>query len=84
MSIDDPLRRITNQAFFNKLHVMSDDHIDARPGEPFNILFDPGVQQLATTRQRAVETGNQTGNVAGLNNDHLVGDEGLEPPTSTV
>ena len=84
MSIDDSLRRIANQAFFEKLYVQDDDYIDGQPGEPFNILFDPEVQQLATTRQRAVETGNQTGQVAGLNNDHLVGDVGIEPTTPSV
>lgn len=84
MSIDDSLRRIANQAFFDKLYVQDDDHIDGQPGEPFNILFDPEVQQLTATRQRGAETGNQTGQVAGLNNHHLVGPEGLEPPTSSV
>lgn len=84
MSIDDSLRRIANQAFFDKLYVQTDDQIDGKPGEPFNIFFDPDVQQLATTRQRAVETGTQTGQVVGLNNDVLVGPAGIEPTTSTV
>ncbi|MCH4161081.1 MAG: recombinase family protein, partial [Bifidobacterium sp.] len=78
MSIDDSLRRVANQAFFEKLYVMPGNHIDAQPGEPFNILFDPEVQQLAVTRRRAVESGHRTDKVVGLNNDHLVGDEGLE------
>ena len=81
MSIDDPLRRIANQAFFDKLYVQTDDQINGQPGEPFNIFFDPDVQQLATTRQRAVETGTQTGQVVGLNNDQLVGADGLKPNT---
>ena len=72
MSIDDSLRRIANQAFFDKLYVQPDDQIDGHPGEPFNIFFDPDVQQLATTRQRAVETGTQTDFVGGLNIEHLV------------
>lgn len=84
MSIDDSLRRIANQAFFDKLYVQDDDHIDAQPGEPFSILFDPDVQQLATTRQRAVETGNQTGQVVGLNNDHLVELMVIETTTSSM
>lgn len=79
-NIDDSLRRITNQAFFDTLHVQTDGH----PDEPFNIFFDPDVQQLATTRQRAVETGAQTGQVVGLNNDHLVDPAGLEPTTDAV
>ncbi len=84
MSIDDSLRRIANQAFFDKLYVQTNDQIDSRPGEPFNIFFDPDVQQLATTRQRAAETGNQTGNVVGLNNDQLVEHRGFEPLTSSM
>ncbi len=46
----------------------------------FDIFFDPDVQQLATTRQRAVETGTQTGQVVNLNNDQLVGPKGLACP----
>lgn len=79
MSIDDSLRRIANQAFFDKLYVQDDDHIDGQPGEPFNILFDPEVQQLTATRQRGAETGNQTGQVAGLNNDHWWAQRGSNP-----
>lgn len=84
MSIDDSLRRIANQAFFDKLYVQDDNHIDGQPGEPFNILFDPDVQQLAIKRQRAVETGTQTDFVGGLNNEHLVDPTGLEPMTHAV
>ena len=63
----------------------SDDTVDGQPGEPLNILFDPDVQRAALARQRATtESGPQTGNVVGLNNDDLVGPKGLEPLTSTV
>ena len=81
---DDSLRRIANQAFFDKLYVQTDDQIDGKPDEPFNIFFNPDVQQLATTRQRAVETGTQTGQVVGLNNDQLVELGGFEPPTFSL
>ena len=82
MSIDDSLRRLANQAFFDKLIVMPDDTVDGQPGEPFNILFDPDVQRVALAQQRAMtESGPQTGNVVGLNNDLLVEPGGLEPPT---
>ncbi len=85
MSIDDSLRRLANQAFFDKLIVRPDDTVDGQPGEPFNILFNPDIQRTALARQRATaESGPQTGNVAGLNNDDLVGAEGLEPPTSCL
>ena len=67
------------------LVVMPDDTVDGQPGEPFNILFNPDIQRTALARQRATaESGPQTGNIAGLNNDDLVGAEGLEPPTSCL
>ncbi len=78
MSIDDSLRRLANQAFFDKLTVTDADTIDGQPGEPFNILFDPDVQRIAVERQHQnTESGRQTGNVVGLNNDHLVELRGL-------
>lgn len=53
MSLDDSLRRIVNQAFFDKLYVQEDDHIEGQLGDPFNILTDPEIQQLAlATRVR--------------------------------
>ena len=62
-----------------------DDTVDAQPGEPFNILFNPDVQRAALARQQATtESGPQTGNVVGLNNDDLVGPAGLEPTTFPV
>ncbi len=73
LSLDGSLRRITNQAFFEKLYIQPGDVIDGRPGEPFTIFFDQDVQRLAVERQRAVDSGNQTGQVDGLNIDHLVG-----------
>ncbi len=81
ISIDDSLRRLANQAFFDKLIVTGEDTIDGQPGEPFNILFDPGVQRIALDRQRQAESGRQPGNVVGLNNDDLVEPRGLEPLT---
>ena len=85
MSIDDSLRRLANQAFFDKLVVMPDDTVDGEAGEPFNILFDSDVQGLAVTRHHAMtKSGPQTGNVVGLNNDVLVGPAGFEPTTPAV
>ncbi len=85
MSIDDSLRRLANQAFFDKLVVMPDDTVDGEAGEPFNILFDPHLQGLAVTRHHAMtKSGPQTGNVVGLNDDVLVGAEGLEPPATSL
>ncbi|MBK8461480.1 MAG: hypothetical protein IPL43_15955 [Micropruina sp.] len=53
MSIDDSLRRIANQAFFDKLYVLPDDQIDGQPGEPFNVFFNPDVQALRRAPTRA-------------------------------
>lgn len=78
LSLDDSVRRIANQAFFEKLYIQPGDVIDGRPGEPFTIFFNQDVQRLAVERQRAVESGNQTGQIDGLNIDHLVGVTGFE------
>lgn len=85
MSIADSLRRIANQAFFDKLIVLDDDTIDGDPGVPFNVFFNPDVQTLAVRHQgRTAKSGTQTGDVVGLNNDLLVEHRGLEPLTSTL
>ena len=83
MSIDDSLRRIANQAFFDKLYLSEEGTVIGEPGEPFNAFFDPGVQTIAARHEgRATESRSQTGNVAGLNNDLLVGPVGIEPTTN--
>lgn len=47
-SIDDSLRRICNQAFFEKIWVKKDsDTVEGEPGQPFNVLFNPEVHTLA-------------------------------------
>ncbi|MQA11596.1 MAG: hypothetical protein GEU98_24215 [Pseudonocardiaceae bacterium] len=82
MSIDDSLRRIANQAFFDKLIIHDDDTINGEPGVPFNVFFNPDVQHLAVRHQgRTAECGTQTGDVVGLNNDLLVELTGFEPVT---
>ena len=82
MSIDDSLRRIANQAFFDRLIVLPEDGILGEPGEPFGALFNPEVQTRAIHyKQWMAESGPQTADVGGLNNDVLVGRVGLEPTT---
>jgi site-specific DNA recombinase len=82
MSIDDSLRRIANQAFFDKLIVTDDDTIHSEPGVPSNVFLDRDVQTLAIRQQgQTTESGTQTGDVVGLNNDLLVEPRGLEPLT---
>lgn len=51
MSIDDSLRRIANQAFFDKLFVTGDDTIHGEPGVPFNVFLNGKVQTLAARQQ---------------------------------
>ncbi|GAV97379.1 hypothetical protein CS176_1609 [Corynebacterium glutamicum] len=85
MSIDDSLRRIANQTFFDKLYLSEEGTVIGEPGEPFNAFFDPGVQTIAARHEgRAAESRSQTGNVAGLNNDLLVVLAGFEPATFPV
>ena len=85
MSIDESPRLISNQTFFDRLIVLPKDGVIGEPGEPFNALFNPEVQTRAVHyKERTAESGPQTADVGGLNNDLLVGPEGLEPPTSTV
>lgn len=51
MSIDNSLRRIANQAFFERLEVTDDDGIDGEPGVPFDVLLNPEIQSTALARQ---------------------------------
>ena len=81
MSLDDSMRRIANQAFFDKLYVQDDNRIEGRPGEPFDMLMDPDIQKLARRHKAESETGNQTQFVASLNNEQLVPPLGFEPRT---
>ncbi|RGE17956.1 hypothetical protein D1J51_15210 [Leucobacter sp. wl10] len=72
-SLDDSLRRIANQASFERLTITDVGGIDAEPGEPFDFLFNPAVHATALAMQGAggIQAG-QTGNVASLNNELLV------------
>ncbi len=81
-------RRIANQAFFTGIEVYEIDTIEPQLGEPFDVLFDPAVQAEALHRQATQaasgEAPDRSSHVEGLNNEHWVGGEGLEPPTSSV
>ena len=74
MSIDDSLRRICNQAFFEKIWVKKDsDTVEGEPGQPFNVLFNPEVHTLALDHEaQGSDRRIQTENVGGLNNELLV------------
>lgn len=63
-----------------KLYMSIDDSLQRITNQAF---FDHGVQTIAARHEgRAAESRSQTGNVAGLNNDLLVGPAGLEPATN--
>ena len=47
MSIDDPLRRICNQAFFERIWITDDDTIHTDPNPGFAVALHPGIQQKA-------------------------------------
>ena len=66
LSIDDSLRRLANQAFFDKLVITDADTINGEPGEPFSWLSDPEAQRTAVERKQALESGRQAPDVVGL------------------
>ncbi|MPV49805.1 hypothetical protein GCG21_07255 [Pseudactinotalea sp. HY160] len=89
MSLDDSLRRICNQAFFDRINVYEldgSDIVEAEHGEPFDALFDPALQADALAYDELLRSGadTKTALVGSLSFQHRVGPEGLEPPTSTV
>ncbi|GAB4086202.1 recombinase family protein [Myceligenerans cantabricum] len=89
MSLNDSLRRIANQAFFERINIYeieSTDAVTADHGEPFDVLFDPALQADALAHDAALQQGPDAkpADVAGLNIQPRVGPEGLEPPTVAV
>lgn len=89
MSIDDSLRRICNQAFFERIHVYEIENADtvrAEHGEPFDALLDPNLHAAALAYQASVHAGEdlKPADVASLNIDYWVGDTRLELMTSSV
>ncbi len=47
MSVEDSLRRIANQAFFEKITLTSEDDMTGHPGPPFDVFLNPEVHALA-------------------------------------
>lgn len=86
MSIDDSLRRICNQAFFDRINVYELDggnFVEASPGEPFDMLLDPSLHAAALTDEARLRAGEDVkpADVAGLNIHSMVNLRGLEPLT---
>lgn len=83
------LRRICNQAFFDRINVYeveNTDTVDAEPGEPFDMLFRPALHAEALAYETRRRAGDDTlpAHVEGVDIEHRVGPEGLEPPASSV
>lgn len=63
MSIDDSLRRIANQAFFERINVYevksgdTVDTVDTEPAEPFDVLFDLALHTGASRRRSRLRGG---------------------------
>ncbi len=60
MSLDDSLRRIANQAFFERINVNEvdgADMVEAEPGEPFDVLFSPELHAEALAYDAALQAG---------------------------
>ena len=85
MSIDDSLRRICNQAFFERTHVYEVEKADRVEAErePFDTLLDPAVHAAALAYGASVRAGEDVkpADDASLNIDASVGPVGLEPTT---
>ncbi len=72
MKLDDSLRRIANQAFFERVNVYEVEDADivgADEGEPFDVLFDPALHVGALAYEARVQGGEdvQIAHVEGLN-----------------
>lgn len=84
MSIDDSLRRIANQAFFEHTYVSEIDTIDRELAEPFDALFNPAVQAEALDRQATQAAGSEapdrSSHVEGLNKRTPGGPGGIRTP----
>lgn len=75
MSIDDSLRRVCNQAFFERIHVYEVENVDTvegEPGEPFDSLLDPNLHAVALTYEVRLSAGEDVkpADVASLNIEH--------------
>ena len=62
------------------------DFVEARPGEPFDMLLDPSLHAAALAYEARLRAGEDVKptDVASLNIDYWVGDTRLELMTSSV
>ncbi|MCL2464088.1 MAG: recombinase family protein, partial [Micrococcales bacterium] len=85
-SLGEADRRLCNQAFFKKIWVSEVDTLTGVPTHGFELVLDPGIQQLALRREADPHVG--VGNLQqhlvlaqGSNMAQLVGLAGFEPTT---
>ena len=70
MSLDDNLRRVCNQAFFEKIRITDADTVTGAPHNGFSTVLHPGVQQAAINASLpgdAPDLASFESTVAGLN-----------------
>lgn len=92
---NDNIKRLMNQAIFSKIWIEEDGKISTEFTEVYNKLIQTADRELKAENKPAhaeacadyirkllKSCSNFFGQ--GLNNDFLVGREGLEPPTSSV
>ncbi|MDR3069950.1 MAG: hypothetical protein LBU38_02945 [Propionibacteriaceae bacterium] len=87
MTLDDSLRRICNQAFFEKIWISDTDTITADPNQGFQIVLHKGIQQAALRANRpddAYDLATFEDEVAGLNITGWVNPAGLDRPDRCV
>ena len=87
MSLDDNLRRICNQAFFEKIYISDVDTITAQPHQGFATVLNHGIQHAALAANRSGDANNLAAfnnTVQGLNVPGWVELAGLEPATCSL
>ncbi len=84
----DSVRRLFNQAFFEKIYITDQDEIRAVPTGAFALLLDTSTQTAARhrhdTRPRNAQTPDRSSADEGLNLMRWVELEGFEPSTSSM
>lgn len=84
----DSVRRLFNQAFFERIYITDEDEIDSAPAGTFAMILDPTTQSVARERQLVASGNIQTLARSfadeGLNLMRRVDLRGFEPLTSSM
>ena len=86
LAAEPTVRRLLNQAIFEKLYVYEDREVTSDMSEPFRTLLGEEVRQAVLGGESAPEMTKPRPNErdGGLRVDYLVGAEGLEPTTPSL